>query len=256
MRAAAPDRFERRSWSIYLGTIGVLALLAILMPFLPNHTALQVSPAPPAWQLALANLALVVVLYGSLGALGLILMQRLGWPGIWEARLSLNQRLYFPALTGLAVGLFFILVDRWIGRSLVLGFPLHPPFPTSLAAALSAGIGEELLFRLFMISFWVWLFSKVLLKNRAQSVIFWLVSLFSALLFAAAHLPSILFLAGADSPAALSPLLLFEIFLLNGVLSLGAAYWLRRSGFLAAVGVHLGTDLVWHVIWGLLQSIV
>jgi len=47
--------------------------------------------------------------------------------------------------------------------------------------------------------------------------------------------------------------LISEIFLLNGALSLVAAYFLRRSGYLAAATVHTTTDLVWHVLWGLLR---
>jgi hypothetical protein len=44
---------------------------------------------------------------------------------------------------------------------------------------------------------------------------------------------------------------LAEILLLNGLLSLVAAYYFRESGFLAAVGVHFWTDMVWHVLFGL-----
>ena len=39
----------------------------------------------------------------------------------------------------------------------------------------------------------------------------------------------------------------------NQTLSLVAAYFLRRSGYLAAVTVHTSADTVWHVIWGLLR---
>jgi len=46
---------------------------------------------------------------------------------------------------------------------------------------------------------------------------------------------------------------MFEIFLLNGVLSLFAAHYFRQYGFLAAVGIHFWTDIIWHVIWGLIS---
>ena len=41
------------------------------------------------------------------------------------------------------------------------------------------------------------------------------------------------------------------IVLLNSIVSLFAAYYLRKSGFLAPVGIHFWTDIVWHVVWGL-----
>ncbi|MDP7112227.1 MAG: hypothetical protein QGH45_09695 [Myxococcota bacterium] len=55
-----------------------------------------------------------------------------------------------------------------------------------------------------------------------------------------------------DSIAELPPVLLVEIFVLNGILSLFAAWGLRRSGLLAAVGMHFWCDVVMHVVWGAL----
>jgi hypothetical protein len=46
-------------------------------------------------------------------------------------------------------------------------------------------------------------------------------------------------------------MLLIEMILLNGVLSLLAAHYFKKYGFLAPVGVHFWTDILWHVIWGL-----
>jgi hypothetical protein len=46
--------------------------------------------------------------------------------------------------------------------------------------------------------------------------------------------------------------LLAEIILLNGALSLFAAHYFRKFGFLAPVGIHFWADVIWHVIWGAL----
>jgi hypothetical protein len=40
--------------------------------------------------------------------------------------------------------------------------------------------------------------------------------------------------------------------LLNWVISIFAAYYFRKYGFLAAVGIHFWTDIIWHVIWGII----
>jgi hypothetical protein len=74
----------------------------------------------------------------------------------------------------------------------------------------------------------------------------------SALLFAVAHLPALMFLLGVSELSQLSPVLLLQIILLNGVVSLFAAYYYRKSGFLAPVGIHFWADIVWHVLWGML----
>ena len=46
--------------------------------------------------------------------------------------------------------------------------------------------------------------------------------------------------------------LMSEIILLNGVLSFFAAYYFRKFGFLASIGIHFWTDVIWHVIWGMI----
>ena len=96
----------------------------------------------------------------------------------------------------------------------------------------------------------MWLVSHIILKDRWRNSIFWVVAVFSWLAFAAGHTPSVMILFGlrkfGDIPAAL----LGEIILINGVLSLFAACYFRRYGFLAEVGVHFWADIVWHVIRG------
>ncbi|MDD5047269.1 MAG: CPBP family glutamic-type intramembrane protease, partial [Bacteroidales bacterium] len=88
------------------------------------------------------------------------------------------------------------------------------------------------------------------LKKRWQNQIFWLVAVFSALAFAFGHIPSVMILFGLNNFNDIPLALMSEIILLNGVLSLFAAYYFRKFGFLAAVGIHFWTDVIWHVIWG------
>jgi hypothetical protein len=42
--------------------------------------------------------------------------------------------------------------------------------------------------------------------------------------------------------------------LLNGVVGLLAAWYFRKAGLLAAIGIHFWTDIVWHLVWGLAGS--
>ena len=76
---------------------------------------------------------------------------------------------------------------------------------------------------------------------------------FSALAFAMSHLSSLMMLYGTFSIGELPGVLLVEIILLNGLLSIFAAYYFRYYGLLAAIGVHFWTDVVWHVLWGALS---
>jgi len=244
------------SIKIYIGLIITLAILAAINVFLPQGSFLPILPEQelpaPKLVLALVNAATMLILYGGLGFIGLKLSQKLGYADIWASKISNRQRFLIPALIGIGIGIFFILADVILSQFHPLGPLPHPPFPTSLVASASAGIGEELIFRLFFISFWVWLISYVILKKRWQNQIFWIVTIFSALAFAAGHIPSVMILLGLNTVNEIPLALISEIILLNGVVSLFAAYYFRKFGFLAAVGIHFWTDVVWHVIWGVI----
>jgi hypothetical protein len=91
----------------------------------------------------------------------------------------------------------------------------------------------------------------VLLRGRWQIPIYWVVSVVAALAFAMAHLPALMFFHGWTALSQVPTMLLVEVVLLNGLLSILAAWVFKRSGFLAPVGLHFWTDIVWHVLWGL-----
>ena len=248
----------RISNRIYWALVAVLAILAAANLFLPQGDFVPTLPTQglPAAKpvMALAVFGLIFVLYGGLGWLGLWLSRKLGWPVLWQPEITNRQRFVMPAVVGAAAGLFLIIADTIFSRFRTWGpFP-HPPFPTSLVASLVAGIGEEIIFRLFFIAFWVWLLSHVLLRGRWQIGVFWVVAVWSALLFGLGHLPAIMVLLEIQDLAAIPPVLLSEILLLNGVVGLLAAFALRKAGFLAAVGIHFWADVVWHVLWGFIQQ--
>jgi membrane protease YdiL (CAAX protease family) len=132
-----------------------------------------------------------------------------------------------------------------------VGFP-HPPFPFSLIASITAAIGEEILFRSFVLGLWAFLLDRMLRRWLSRGGALWGSNLLAALAFAAGHLGSAMLLFNAASPAEIPPLLLVEILILNGVVGLVAGVQYIRQGLVAAVGVHFWVDVVWHVVWPLL----
>ena len=242
------------SIKIYIGLIITLAILAAINVFLPQGAFLLLPQELPASKpvLALVNACIMLILYGGLGFLGLKLSQKLGFADIWDSNVSNKQRFLIPALIGIGIGAFLILGDTILSQFHALGPLPHPPFPTSLITSAVAGIGEELIFRLFFISFWMWLISYVILKKRWQNQIFWIVAVLSSLAFALGHIPSVMILFGLNTVNEIPFALMTEIILLNGVVSLFAAYYFRKFGFLVPVGIHFWTDVVWHVIWGMI----
>lgn len=237
----------------YFILIGILAILSAVAVFLPTGIPVELAELPgPKALMAGINFGTMVVVYGGLGFLGLILSRKLAFADIWEKEVTHRQRFVTPLLVGIGIGLFFILADQIFIRFHSFGQLPHPPFPTSIVASITAGIGEEVIFRLFFISFWVWLISRIILKNRWQNQLFWIVSIISAIIFAVGHMPSAMAILGISSVSEIPTVLIVEMILLNGVLSLFAAGYMKKYGFLAAVGIHFWTDIIWHVLYGLI----
>jgi CAAX prenyl protease-like protein len=240
-----------RIFGLLMLTYGILTGISVFLPQGTAAASIPSAPMPaPLFVMALVAAGVVLVAYGSLGLLGLLCARKLALPEIWDAAISNRQRFMVPALAGLAVGVILILGDMVFSPINGLGHFPHPPFPTSIVAALAAGIGEEVLFRLFFISFWTWLISRVILRGRAQDLTYAVVSVFSAAAFGLSHLPSLMYLQQWTSIAQVPPILLLELLALNGLMALVAAFFFRKYGFLAPVGVHFWADVVWHVIWG------
>lgn len=242
------------SIKIFTLLILVYATLAASFIFLPGLSALPVSTQNlPVSKtvVALISFVSVLIIYGGLGLLGLKLSKIIGFPELWDKGISNKERFVIPAVTGCILGILFIIIDRLVGALTPFGSLPHPGFPASLIASLSAAIGEETIFRLFFISFWTWLISHVILKQRGKNIVFWIVAVWSALAFSAGHLPSVMVLKEITDISQIPPLVLAEIFLLNSVLSLPAAYYFKKYGILATMGIHFWVDIVWHVLYGL-----
>ncbi len=155
--------------------------------------------------------------------------------------------LLHPLLIGVGVGLALVVGDHVF---VALGAPSlpHPEFPGSLVASASAAIGEEVLFRLFVMSFWAFLLTLLLKRWGASTAALWIANVLAALAFAAGHLPAAMMLTDVATPDQVPPLLLVEMFLLNGLLGLAAGARFMKDGLVAAIGVHFWADIVWHVL--------
>ena len=85
-------------------------------------------------------------------------------------------------------------------------FP-HPPFPVSILASLSAGIGEEIMFRGFVFGLWGFILNWLFKRFNGRTVALWIANVIAALAFGAGHLGTIFLLTGASSLAEVNPVL-------------------------------------------------
>ncbi len=240
------------SLKIYIGLIVSLSVISAINVLLPQGAFLPMQELPASKPiLAIVNAAIMLVFYGGLGLIGLNLSKKLGFTDIWDSKVSNNQRFFIPAFIGIGLGIIFIITDVILSQFHTLSPLPHPPFPTSLVASAAAGIGEEIIFRLFFISFWIWLISYVIMKKKWQNQIFYAITVLSAIVFTAGHFPAIMIFYDFNTINEIPIALMTEILILNSLLSIFAACYFRKFGLLAAIGIHFWADIVWHVIWGL-----
>lgn len=247
-----------------LGALAVLTFLSYALFLGQMAPAGSVSPqvaAVPPWALGLANAGIVIVIYGLLGLAGLWFARRLRLPGTYrEGTGEPSERrgarwwalCLQPMLLGLVLGSVLVALDRLFSAAGAGPGLLHPAFPLSLFASATAAIGEEILFRSFVLGLWAFLFNLILGRWGRTTLALWLGIVIAALAFGAGHFPAMMQLTGAGSLAAVGPLLIVEVLLLNGVVGIAAGERYIRNGLVAAVGIHFWTDIVWHVLWPLM----
>lgn len=251
---------ENRKQLTALGiAVAIYALLAfatyMVIPLeqfvMPGQTLPASLAATPRWQLAAKNGAFVLVLYGLVALAAYWFGRKLGLPPTYREGAGWRAWVLWPMLIGLGIGVVLVIADQILARlGSTPGFP-HPAFPLSLFASGTAGIGEEILFRGFVMGLWAFLLNLMLKSWNGRSAALWIGNIIAALAFSASHVPSALILLNVTSPTQLPVTTLVELVLLNGFLGLVAGQRYMRDGLVAAMGIHFWADVLWHVIFPL-----
>jgi len=202
--------------------------------------------------LGLANAGIIMVVYGLLGLAGYWFARKLGLPGIYSEDGNWRRWVFIPLGLGVFCAFLLIIGDTFFAPINSFGRFPHPGFPLSIVASLSAGIGEEILFRGLVFGLWGFVLNWALRRFNRGTIALWIANIIAALAFGAGHLGTVFLLSKAASFSNLSPVLLVEVFLLNGIVAIIAGQRYMKDGLVAAFGVHFWTDMVWHVLWGLL----
>ena len=237
--------------------LGVYALCAFIVYafFMDNLVDGTGIPMPESvfspTMLGLANVGVVMVVYSPLALAGYWFARKLGLPGIFSENGNIRRWFIIPLLIGLVCGAFVVVSDLLFAPINGFGRLVHPGFPVSILASLSASIGEEILTRGFVFGLWGLILNWLLKRFNGRTAALWITNIIAALAFAASHLGTLFVLTGATSIAELNPILIVEIFMINGIVGLVAGERYMKDGLIAASGVHFWTDVVFHVMWGL-----
>ncbi len=256
MNMTADDKKQWAILGILISVYGLLALVTYLFIPLEQLTAGQPMPAMltamPRWLFGVASMVFIVILYGLLGLAGFWFSSQLGLPKVYRVAGGWKNWILGPMIWGLAIGVIMVVADRIIASvGGVQGFP-HPAFPFSLIASASAGIGEEILFRFFVMGLWAYLLNLILKSRGGPMTALWIGNVIAALIFSASHIPAAMVLLNIKSFTDIPVPYIVELVVLNGVVGLAAGNGYIRYGLVAAMGIHFWADIVWHVIWPLM----
>ncbi len=259
-----PQKFPwRLFWLLLIAAIlgvgaGVPLTLEVFQPLIKN------APPTPLSLPLIITIGVVqnlIVLSVAIGV-GLFAARKLGlgaplleaWLYGRQSPQSVRGSLGFGALTGIAVGVV-VLIPLLIAAPHLPGLPLVSAGRAALwkrvIVGLYGGIDEEILTRLFLLSLFAWLGTKIFQKREAglSPSVFWVANIVVAILFGLGHLPS------ASLVMQITPAVVVIALILNGIpaLSFGYLYW--RRGLESAMIAHFCADLVvWAIGPALLKS--
>jgi hypothetical protein len=254
---AFPLRFDWREFAILTvaGTLGAVLVIPYVLT-LQGPVLRRVHLPIPLPMLLSIQMAQSAILIALLVALGLVVAHRcgLGAPVIesWLARTPLPPDLFntfaMAAVAGVAICLIVLGLDAWLFvrylPHLASSSATNPPAWQGFLASFYGGITEELLLRLGVMSFFVWLLAKAWHdeKGLPRASVFWAATILSAVLFGLGHLPA----TAALMP--LTKLVVLRAIVLNGLpgIVFGYLYWKR--GLESAMVGHFAGDLVLHVL--------
>lgn len=258
---ASARRVNRRLWA----TLAVIGLVgsATLIPYSLALSGMGLADVP------IPALAVSVLVNGLLVAIAALVGLYLGGPvGLGAPVIETwirggrpaSRPLGEAALWGFGTGVVIIVLSIAVFNPLIAGDVLDPATLPEISplygalASVGAGITEEILFRLGLVTLLVWLGFRLGARTddgkRPARWLLWGAVVVVALAFGAAHLPAT---AGIFR---LTPAVIARAFVLNGVggVVFGWLYWKR--GLLAAMVAHFSTDIVLHVLVPLLVGLL
>ncbi|AUB54954.1 CPBP family intramembrane glutamic endopeptidase [Methanobacterium subterraneum] len=247
------------NWKLFL----ILFVTSIIASVLVLPYALALSPALASVftpVVLIAQLIQSIILFAIAILVGLTLYKRVGFKipileGWLEGKEVGN---YFKSILGISVELgvlagVLIILFSFIftsASSILQGAELTVPVWKSFLASFYGGIGEEILFRLFVMTVIVWIFYKIKKtpEGKPTTVGIWLAIIITAILFGVGHLPI------TGSITAITPLVIARAIVLNGIgaIIFGWLYW--KKGLESAMISHFSADIVLHVMFPLILS--
>ncbi|MFX0117589.1 MAG: hypothetical protein ACFFB3_23795 [Candidatus Hodarchaeota archaeon] len=179
--------------------------------------------------------------YGFFGYLGLKKFEkRAGFPDMLDVSIDNRQRFLVPLVLGALFALVAILADVFSAKKIP-----QIAFPLSIPVWIPIAILDEMFWRLFVMTFFVWFFSEKALKGTKQEFIFWVVAVIETLIYMTMQ-----FSLYAQNVGPITTYVVMQVFLVSGSFILVACYLYRKTGFLGSITLHITQYMLYHGIYG------
>jgi hypothetical protein len=212
----------------------------------------------PIWALFGLQFVQCIVLFSIAIFFGLFFTKRIGFtlpllePSVPEEERSKLQKnilatsVFFGVFAAGAIYLLDALFT--LGGVAITTHQSYAPIWQTLLAATYGGVTEEILMRLFLMAFFVWIGMKLFRKERPNAAIIVSSIFLAAIIFGLGHLPL------TASLTTLTPLVVMRAIILNGVggVIFGWLFW--GKGFESSMIAHFTADIFLLTILPLLLS--
>ena len=238
------------------GMVGVFvfsyAMITYNLPTLIERMAVDASQFPPNIILIIISTIQPTILIALAIWGGLTLAERMGvniTPILTSARDQTISLLATGLGLGFIAGLVMLVAHQWIFLPLT-GIPVnatanYPLWLAMTSALLYGGIVEELLMRLGLMTFLLWIGTKIQGGNalRPGRRTFWIVNIIVTLIFGLLHVVS----APVLLDVVITPMVIIQAIVLNSVaLLFGWLYW--HKGLETVIAAHMGVHLSYTFI--------
>jgi hypothetical protein len=242
----------KRAEVLFMGMVLILISLTFLQSWVMYDAYVVPSDEPGSQRAVIAFLSTAVAfyIYAGFGLFGIKMAEKIGFPLVWGTQTTWIRGLLIPVLLGAVLAGGFIGVDSMVNSAEPVSALPQPALHISLISSLTSSIGEEVIFRLFLIPFVVWLIAHLIFRKSRYFLAFLIATAISTVAFSTAHVFTFLDLSRIQETTVLSQLVEWNVLGVNILLSLSAAWLLRRDGFLPVVILHLTTDIVWTIVYG------
>lgn len=247
------------NWKLFFILLAAsFATTLMVMPYaftLIKETSLVITPI-----ILVAQVIQSALLFSLAIFIGLKLAKRVGFGlPILEGLLKgesqkekLKSILWQSIGLGILAGVLIILFSIPFGTMSIDFLKAEISVPTwkSFLASFYGGIGEEILMRLFLMTFFVWISFKIKQTAEGKPTVLgvWLAIILSSIIFGLGHLPI------TSGLTAITSLVITRAIVLNGIggVIFGWLYW--KKGLEAAMISHFSADISLHVILPLVAS--